>query len=465
MDGMKRNILIVDDDISIRKMLLIVLREMDRELIPAVDALEALKILAKEKIDLLISDIKMPDITGIALLKKVKSVNPELPVIMITAYASTDDAVEAMKLGAFDYITKPFNIDELKMVVERALAANDLKNENIKLKKEIEHLERYENLIGKSDSMQKIFSLIGTIANTDSSVLIQGESGTGKELIAQAIHRKSPRKNAPFISINCGALPETLLESELFGHVKGAFTDAYRDKKGLFETAHQGTLFLDEISEMSLHMQVKLLRAIQEQKIRPVGGQQEVAVDVKIISATNRELKQEIENGGFRADLFYRLNVFNIKVPPLRDRPEDIPLLMNFFLNRYKKKFNKDIIGFDEKVLEILVGFNWPGNVRELENTVERAVALEQNQVIGIQSIPKELVYHMETDKLIPEGIENFFFKSKLNLQEFLDSVSNQILMSAMEKCQNNQKQAAEVLGINYRSIRYLLEKHQNKKN
>ncbi len=462
---MKRNILIVDDDISIRKMLLIVLREMDRELIPAVDALEALKILAKEKIDLLISDIKMPDITGIALLKKVKSVNPELPVIMITAYASTDDAVEAMKLGAFDYITKPFNIDELKMVVERALAANDLKNENIKLKKEIEHLERYENLIGKSDSMQKIFSLIGTIANTDSSVLIQGESGTGKELIAQAIHRKSPRKNAPFISINCGALPETLLESELFGHVKGAFTDAYRDKKGLFETAHQGTLFLDEISEMSLHMQVKLLRAIQEQKIRPVGGQQEVAVDVKIISATNRELKQEIENGGFRADLFYRLNVFNIKVPPLRDRPEDIPLLMNFFLNRYKKKFNKDIIGFDEKVLEILVGFNWPGNVRELENTVERAVALEQNQVIGIQSIPKELVYHMETDKLIPEGIENFFFKSKLNLQEFLDSVSNQILMSAMEKCQNNQKQAAEVLGINYRSIRYLLEKHQNKKN
>lgn len=460
----KRKILIVDDDASIRSMLLIVLKEENRELLTANDAIEALKILTDEKVELLISDIKMPDITGIALLKKVKTVNPELPVIMITAYASTDEAVEAMKLGAFDYITKPFNIDELKVVVERALNASDLKNENIKLKEEIECREKYENLIGKSSAMQKIFSLITTIANTDSSVLIQGESGTGKELIAQAIHRQSPRKNYPFVSINCGAMPETLLESELFGHVKGAFTDAYRDKKGLFEAAHLGTLFLDEISEMSLHMQVKLLRAIQEQKIRPVGGQQEIEVNVKIISATNRDLKREIENGTFRADLFYRLNVFSIKIPPLRDRAEDIPLLMTFFLNRYKKKLNKDIVGFDEKVLDVLTGFNWPGNVRELENTIERAVALEQEHVIGMQSIPRELVYHMDAHRRIPEGLDAFFYKSGMNIQEFLDAITEQLLVSALEKCSQNQRQAADLLGISYRSMRYLLEKLFNKK-
>lgn len=465
MDAHKRKILIVDDDASIRNMLLIVLKEADRELIPAADTLEALKILTQEGIDLLVSDIKMPDITGIALLKKVKQVNPELPVIMITAYASTDEAVEAMKMGAFDYITKPFNIDELKLVVERALVANELTRENIKLKKEIEYRDRYENLIGKSDEMQKIFSLIGTIANTDSSVLIQGESGTGKELIAQAIHRQSPRKNYPFVSINCGAMPENLLESELFGHVKGAFTDAYRDKKGLFETAHQGTLFLDEISEMSLHMQVKLLRAIQEQKIRPVGGQMEISVDVKIISATNRDLKTEIEKGSFRTDLYYRLNVFSIRVPPLRERVDDIPLLMSFFLNRYRKKLNKDIVGFDEQVTDILTGFNWPGNVRELENTVERAVALEQSNVVGIQSIPRELVYHMGLQKNIPEDIDKFFFSSGMKMQEFLDAIAERLLRAALEKCGQNQRQAAEMLGINYRSIRYLLEKHMNKRN
>jgi len=461
---MKRKILIIDDDVSIRNMLLIVLKDEYRELLSAADAIEALKILSDEKVDLLVCDIKMPDITGIALLKKVKSVNPELPVIMITAYASTDEAIEAMKLGAFDYITKPFNIDELKVVVERALAVKDLKSENVQLKEEIENRDRFENLIGKSEVMQKIFSLINTIANTDSSVLIQGESGTGKELIAQAIHRQSPRKNFPFVSINCGAMPETLLESELFGHVKGAFTDAYRDKKGLFEAAHKGTLFLDEISEMSLHMQVKLLRAIQEQTVRPVGGQQEIDIDVKIISATNRDLKKEIEKGHFRTDLFYRLNVFNIKVPPLRDRLDDIPLLMTFFLNRYIKKLNKDIVGFDDQVLEILKGFNWPGNVRELENTIERAVALENGRLISMQSIPRELVYHMNAGSMIPESMENFFFNSGLKMQDFLDSLSERLLVSALDKCDQNQRQAASMLGINYRSVRYLLEKRQNKK-
>ncbi len=461
---MKRRILVVDDDASIRNMLLIVLKDEDRELVPAVDTMEALKILSEERIDLLVSDIKMPDITGIALLKKVKSVNPDLPVIMITAYASTDEAVEAMKLGAFDYVTKPFNIDELKVVVERALNVNELKKENIKLKEEIDCRDRYENLIGKSEAMQKIFSLITTIANTDSSVLIQGESGTGKELIAQAIHRQSPRTPFSFVSINCGAMPETLLESELFGHVKGAFTDAYRDKKGLFEAAHKGTLFLDEISEMSLHMQVKLLRVIQEQKIRPVGGQQEIEVDVKIISATNRDLKQEIEKGRFRTDLYYRLNVFDVKVPPLRERVDDIPLLMSFFLNRYKKKLNKDIVGFDENVQEVLTGFNWPGNVRELENTVERAVALEKSLIITMQSIPRELSYHMNTSPMIPDGLDYFFFNSGMKMQDFLDNVTEGLLVSALEKCGQNQRQAADLLGINYRSIRYLLEKQQNKK-
>jgi DNA-binding NtrC family response regulator len=461
---MKRKILIVDDDVSVRKMLAIVLKDENRELLQADDAMTALKCLSNESIDLLISDIKMPDITGIALLKKIKSVNPNLPVIMITAYASTDEAVEAMKQGAFDYVTKPFNIDELKLVVERALTSFDLKTENIKLKDEIESRDKYENLIGKNEGMKKIFSLITTIANTDSSVLIQGESGTGKELIAQAIHRQSPRKNSPFVSINCGALPETLLESELFGHVKGAFTDAYRDKTGLFESAHLGTLFLDEISEMSLHMQVKLLRAIQEQKVRPVGGQKEIDVDVKLISATNRDLKTEIEKGRFRTDLYYRLNVFNILVPPLRDRTDDIPLLMSFFLNRYKEKLSKEMLGFDETVTNILTGYNWPGNVRELENTIERAVALESGQTISLRSIPKELVYHMDPLKKIPDDLESFFFKSGLPLQEFIDLLSHRLLLSALDKTSQNLRQAAELLGINYRSIRYLMEKQQGKK-
>lgn len=464
MDVRKKKLLIVDDDVSIRKMLSIVLKDDSRAILQADNAMEALKILTHDSVDLLISDIKMPDITGIALLKKIKSVNPELPVIMITAYASTDEAVEAMKLGAFDYVTKPFNIDELKLVVDKAITTVELKKENIKLKDEIENRDKYENLVGKSEVMRKIFSLITTIANTDSSVLIQGESGTGKELIAQAIHRQSPRCNFPFISINCGALTETLLESELFGHVKGAFTDAYRDKTGLFEAAHLGTLFLDEISEMSLHMQVKLLRAIQEQKVRPVGGHKEIDVDVKIISATNRDLKTEIEKGNFRTDLFYRLNVFNIQVPPLRSRVDDIPLLMSFFLSRYKDKLNKDIVGFDEKVTDVLMGYNWPGNVRELENTIERAVALEEGQTISIRSIPKDLVYHMDTLKQLPDGLDTFFFKSGIPLQEFIDAISHRLLISALDKSNQNLRQAADLLGINYRSIRYLMEKQNSKK-
>ena len=309
--------------------------------------MDALKKLKGRNFDLVISDIRMPDLNGIELLKKIKTHDQELPVIMITAYAATNDAIEAMKLGAEDYIMKPFNLDELKIIITKSLHKKNIERENVELKEKLSDKENFENIVGADPKMRKIFELIDTMAQTDSTVLISGESGTGKELIARAIHSQdASRGDQKFVSINCGALPENLLESELFGHKKGAFTDAYQDKEGLFEAANQGTLFLDEISEMSQKMQVKILRAIQEKVIRRVGGNQEIAVDVRIITATNRDLVESIEKGEFRSDLYYRLNVISIKVPPLRERKEDIPILMQYFLQRYNKKFAKNISGF-----------------------------------------------------------------------------------------------------------------------
>lgn len=313
-------ILIVDDDSSLRNMLSIVLKKEGFQVESTENGISALKMLKRESFDLIFSDIKMPDINGIDLLKKIKSYSADIPVIMITAYASTDDAVEAMKLGAEDYLTKPFNLDEMKIVINKVLSRKMVEQEIVLLKTKLTEREEYENIIGRSHRMQGIFDIIRSIAQTDSTVLISGESGTGKELIAKAIHRKSLRKDREFVSINCGALPETLLESELFGHSKGAFTDAYKDKKGLFELADRGTLFLDEISEMSQNMQVKLLRAIQEKQIRRVGGQEEINVDVRIISASNRDLLASIKDNEFRSDLYYRLNVIPIQIPPLREK-------------------------------------------------------------------------------------------------------------------------------------------------
>ena len=457
-------ILIVDDDPSIRNMLTIVLKKSGYGVVSTDSGKSTLDRLKKETFELIISDIKMADINGIELLKKIKSINPEIPVIMITAFASANDAVEAMKLGAEDYVTKPFNLDELKIIIERAIYKKNIEKENIQLKSRLTDKEKFENIVGKNRKMLNIFDMINTVSKTGSTVLISGESGTGKELIAKAIHNKSERSLCEFISINCGALPENLLESELFGHIKGAFTDAYKEKKGLFEVANRGTLFLDEVSEMSQKMQVKLLRAIQERKIRRVGSNEEVGVDVRIISATNKDLAEEMKNGEFRSDLFYRLNVISIHIPPLRERKDDIPLLLRYFLKLYNEKFNRDIEGFEKEVLDIFINYSWPGNVRELENFVERAVALEKGKFITVKSLPSDLVYSISDNKVtLPTDINALFQDGNFNFTEYIDDISREIILKAFQINHSNMKKTAEALKLNYRSLRYLMEKFQLK--
>jgi two-component system response regulator PilR (NtrC family) len=453
------NILIVDDDRNLRKMLAFVLAKEGYRVEEAVNGVDALKKLKGRNFDLVISDIRMPDLNGIELLKKIKSHDQDLPVIMITAYATTNDAIEAMKLGAEDYIMKPFSLDELKIIITKSLHKKNIERENVQLKEKLSDKEKFENIVGADPKMHKIFELIDTIAQTDSTVLISGESGTGKELIARAIHSKCSRGSQKFISINCGALPENLLESELFGHKKGSFTDAYQDKEGLFEAANHGTLFLDEISEMSQKMQVKILRAIQEKVIRRVGGNQEIQVDVRIITATNRDLVESIERGEFRSDLYYRLNVISIKVPPLRERKEDIPILMQYFLQRYNKKFAKDIQGFEKKVLECFQNYNWPGNVRELENFIERGIALEKGQIISASSLPSEVIYNLDATAATGADWQAMLGLGKLNLTQYIDNVSKSIIVKALELNNGNIKKTAAALQVNYRSLRYLIDK------
>lgn len=456
-------ILVIDDDPSIRNMLAIVLKKTGYDVTCTDSGKTSLEKLKKESFDLIISDIKMPDINGIDLLKKIKSITPEIPVIMITAYASANDAVEAMKLGAEDYVTKPFNLDELKIIIDRAIYKTNIEKENIELKSRLTDKEKFENIVGKNQKMLDIFEMIDNISHTDSSILISGESGTGKELIARAIHNKSGRSGGKFISINCGALPENLLESELFGHTKGAFTDAYKDKQGLFEVAHNGTLFLDEISEMSQKMQVKLLRALQERKIRRVGGNEEMEVDARIISATNKDLAETMKTGEFRSDLFYRLNVISINLPPLRERRDDIPLLVKYFLKIFNEKFNRDIEGVEKDVLELFNSYPWPGNIRELENVVERAVALEKGKFVTTKSLSSELVYNI-TDKNLPvTDIDALLQEGHFDFQEHIDDISRRLIIKAFQLNNSNMKKTAEMLKLNYRSLRYLMDKYRVK--
>ncbi len=453
-------ILIVDDDRSLRELLAIVLQKEGYEVEGAESGLAALKRLKEGRFNLVISDIKMPDISGIELLRRIRNQWADLPVLMLTAYASANDAVEAMKLHAEDYLVKPFKNDELKMVVRKVLRQKVLEQENVELKEKLQDRERFENIVGTHAQMLKIFDLIDTIAQTDSTVLISGESGTGKELIARAIHSKSRRAANPFVSINCGALPENLLESELFGHQRGSFTDAYQEKIGLVEVADRGTLFLDEIAEMSQNMQVKLLRAIQERVIRRVGGNEEIKVDVRLIAATNKNMASAIQDGSFRKDLFYRLNVISIEVPPLSQRREDIPILMNHFLNRFNASMNKAIRGFASEVVERFLHYPWPGNVRELENFVERAVALEKNDTIGLHALPPELLESAGGPvRGAAEEWRGLLSHNDLNYSEYIDSVSKKILNAALEIHGGNLKKTADTLKLNYRSLRYLIEK------
>ncbi|HEV7670774.1 MAG TPA: sigma-54 dependent transcriptional regulator [Thermoanaerobaculia bacterium] len=447
-------LLVVDDEPSMLDMLTLLFADEGYQVETARSTEEARRVLSQGGLDLVLCDIMMPDGNGLDLLREIKTSNPNAPVIMMTAYTSTKSAIDAMKLGAFDYISKPFDVDELKIIVQKALERAELVDENVYLRKELEKKYTFNNIIGRSPRMQAIFSLIERIARTASTVLIQGESGTGKELIARAIHYASPRAANRILAINCGALPETLLESELFGHERGAFTGAVREKKGLFQEANRGTLFLDEIGEMSLTMQVKLLRALQERKIRKVGGNAEESIDVRVIAATNQNLEERIAKGDFREDLFYRINVIPIQLPPLRQRREDIPLLVDFFLQKYCSEMNLSPRQISIDAMRMLEGYDWPGNVRELENMIERTLALAHSETITTKDMPVQLLTQRKSSAEIVTLPEE-----GLDLEAYLEDIRAQLMVQALERTGGVQTQAAELLGMSFRSFRYYAKK------
>ncbi|SFM65987.1 sigma-54-dependent transcriptional regulator [Thermodesulforhabdus norvegica] len=401
---MKPIVLVVDDEKNWLIVLEEILEDEGYEVLTADNAREALQIAMNNDVDVVVTDMKMPEIDGITFLDRLHRAKPDVPIIMMTAYGTVEKAVEAMKKGAFDYICKPFTNEEFLVVVSKALEHFRLVSAKKELQREVEERYRFSNIVGKSPVMKKLFDTIEKIAPSKATVLITGESGTGKELIARAIHYHSPRRDKPFVSVNCGALPETLLESELFGHEKGAFTGAVQRRKGRFELAHEGTLFLDEISEMSPHLQVKLLRVLQEMEFERVGGMETIRVDVRVIAASNRDLKAEMEEGRFRQDLFYRLNVVHIHVPPLRERKEDIPLLIQHFLTKYAGELGKrSPVRVHPEAMRCLMDYHWPGNVRELENVIERALILATGEEITLRDLPDE-VRNPEPDREIEGG-------------------------------------------------------------
>jgi two-component system response regulator PilR (NtrC family) len=404
--------------------------------------------------DLVISDINMPGITGMDLLAQIRGDFPDLPVIMITAYGSSDSAVQAMKLGAVDYITKPFRIEEVKARISAAVERRKLAEENVQLHRLLKEQFSFENVVGKSTGMQKVFEVIRRVGPMDSTVVITGESGTGKEMIARTLHHHREERKGPFVSVNCGALVETLLESELFGHRKGAFTGADSDRQGLFETAEGGTLFLDEITETSGALQVKLLRAIQEREVVPVGGSTPVQVKVRIIAATNRDLGEEVQAGRFREDLFYRLNVIHLEVPPLRERREDIPLLVDHFLERLGERQNRTLSSVSPEAMRHLMDYGYPGNVRELENIVERAVALAEEDVLMPDLLPEAVLTNP------PPPPPASVFREGDTLDSLVDAYERSLIEEAMQRAGGNRTKAAALLGVTFRSFRYRLKKY-----
>ena len=451
------SVLVVDDEPGIREFLQIMLDREGYDVSCAANGKEAINFFKKKRYDVVVADIRMPKVNGFEVLTTIKEISPETNVIMITAYASFETAVESMKEGAYDYITKPFNVDEVKRTVKNALQKKGVVEEAVDRKREKGGVENFEGMISASQEMLKIFALIPKAASSKASVLITGESGTGKELVARAIHQNSPRSNEPFVTINCGGVPEQLLESELFGYKKGSFTGAVTDKMGLFEAAHKGTIFLDEIGDLPLSLQVKLLRIVQEKSFKPVGGTQEINIDVRIISATNINLEEKVIKGEFREDLFYRLNVIQIRIPSLRERKMDVPILAQHFLEKYSQESEKEIRQISSYALKVLLDYSFPGNVRELENIVERSVALETSNIILPDSLTlsrfkNEMEKNGETDfDIPPEGID---------LEEEVGKLEKQFLLRALQRTNGEMKKAAELLKIPYRSIRYRLEKY-----
>jgi len=453
----KDKILVADDEKSMREFLEIMLRKEGYKVTLASNGEEVLKWAEKDIFDLALLDLRMPKVDGLSALKKMKALSPETVVIVITAYASADTAIKAMKEGAYDYITKPFKVDEIKLIIKNALEKKNLQKENLILKKVVRDRYHFENIIGQSPKMLELYDLLEKVSPTKTNILITGESGTGKELVAKAIHYNSSRKEKPFVTLNCGAIPESLIESELFGHMKGAFTDAISTKKGLFEVADEGAIFLDEISELPLLMQVKLLRVLQDKEFKRVGGTEDIRVDVRIISATNKDLEEAVREKRFREDLFYRLNVIQIKMPPLRERREDIPLLGNHFLKKYSDDLDKHITKISPEALRILMNYDFPGNVRELQNIIERAVALEATSELTWQNLTSYLEEQLPIKKA---GFDIDFPNEGIDLEKVVSDLEKTLLLKAMDRTKGIKKKAAELLRINFRSMRYRLEKY-----
>ena len=453
-------ILVVDDEPGIRLMLAAALRREGYEVLLASDARSALAALDGGPVDVVVTDIRMPQMTGIELLGAAKKIDPGLSVIMMTAYGSKDTVLDALRLGATDYVEKGDKLkDELAIRIRKELARKRLQQENVLLKKTLKTSHQFSSIIGTSGAMTAIFDMIETIAPTSSTVLIAGESGTGKELVARAIHFNSLRTDRPFVALNCGALSETLLDSELFGHVRGAFTGADTSKKGLIEVAEKGTIFLDEIGEMSPQVQVKLLRVLQERKFRRLGGTEEVEADIRIIAATNRDLSKMVAEGRFREDLFYRINVIPLRIPSLRERRDDIRMIAEHFVGRFALQMNKAVAGISGDALRCLEEYSWPGNVRELENAMERAVALERTATVLLESLPEALLAPREPAAvavtqpgLLPDGT--------FDLGAHVARVEKEYLTEALKQTRGVKTKAAERLGLTFRQFRYLLKKY-----
>jgi two-component system response regulator PilR (NtrC family) len=453
----KVRVLVVDDEKSMRDLLSITLEKEGYDVQTAAGGELAIEALHRDPVDAVITDLRMPKVDGLQVLRAAKDISPDTAVIVITAVASTETAVEAMKLGAYDYITKPFKLDEVNLIVRNALERKRLRDENLYLRRQLETQHRFENIIGKSARITEVFDTIRKIADSPSTAMITGESGTGKELVARAIHFNSFRRDKPFVSVNCGAIPEGLMESELFGHVRGAFTGAVANKVGLFTAAEGGTLFLDEITEIPPLLQVKLLRAIQLREIRRVGDTKDVKTDVRLIAASNRDLEGAVQEGVLREDLFYRLNVIPIQLPPLRERREDIPLLIAHFLQKFSKDLSKDVRGLTPEAAAVLERYHWPGNIRELENVLERAIVLGGAELLGVESLPESVRRERPV-----KGLESVDIpEDGLDLEATLDTIEGRYLQRALDRTGGVQTKAAELLKMTFRQFRYKLQKHQ----
>ena len=446
-------ILVVDDEKNYLVVLSAFLSEEGYEALTADNAQRALEIVESTDLDLVLTDMKMPSMNGIELLQRIKGKAPDLPVIMMTAYGTVEKAVEAMQLGAFNFIQKPFQNETLKQIVDKGVRTYNVLKENRRLVRALENRYRFDNIVGKSKPLQAVFDIIQKVAHTKATILVSGESGTGKELIAKAIHFNSPRRNKPFVAVSCAALTETLLESELFGHEKGAFTGAIAMKKGRFELADGGTLFLDEIGEVPAPVQVKLLRVLGEMSFERVGGTRQIAVDVRLITATNKDLKAEVEQKRFRDDLYFRLNVVHVKLPPLRERSEDIPLLAAYFVNKYTREADHGEMTISPETMRFLCNHRWPGNVRELEHAMERAVLLSKGSEITLDDLPKELMSFADLEMPID-------WQTVSSLPETLNAIEKKLIEKALALSNNVQSRAASLLGIPRANLQYRLKKH-----